>query len=57
VGENNSCKVGDFGLSRVLGAESEYTAKEGAKFPIKWTGRLMRVRVVSMIGLSLFTVE
>eukprot|EP00045_Choanoeca_perplexa_P006657 m.57320 g.57320 ORF g.57320 m.57320 type:complete len:503 (+) comp13722_c0_seq1:274-1782(+) len=37
VGENNSCKVGDFGLSRVLGAESEYTAKEGAKFPIKWT--------------------
>lgn len=37
VGESNSCKVGDFGLSRVLGAESEYTAKEGAKFPIKWT--------------------
>eukprot|EP00730_Choanoeca_flexa_P017829 TRINITY_DN8623_c0_g2_i2.p1 TRINITY_DN8623_c0_g2~~TRINITY_DN8623_c0_g2_i2.p1 ORF type:complete len:504 (+),score=128.29 TRINITY_DN8623_c0_g2_i2:270-1781(+) len=37
VGENNSCKVGDFGLSRVLGAETEYTAKEGAKFPIKWT--------------------
>ena len=22
----------------MLGAESEYTAKEGAKFPIKWTG-------------------
>jgi fyn-related kinase len=37
VGDNNTCKVGDFGLSRVLGAEDEYTAKEGAKFPIKWT--------------------
>ena len=38
VGENNICKVGDFGLSRVLGQnEDEYTAKEGAKFPIKWT--------------------
>eukprot|EP00045_Choanoeca_perplexa_P007890 m.72484 g.72484 ORF g.72484 m.72484 type:complete len:499 (+) comp14266_c0_seq1:132-1628(+) len=37
VGENNICKVGDFGLSRVLNQESEYTAREGAKFPIKWT--------------------
>jgi fyn-related kinase len=37
VGENNICKVGDFGLSRVLENEDEYTAKEGAKFPIKWT--------------------
>ncbi|EDR48627.1 uncharacterized protein MONBRDRAFT_44220 [Monosiga brevicollis MX1] len=37
VGDNNTCKVGDFGLSRVLGQESEYTAREGAKFPIKWT--------------------
>lgn len=37
VGKNNNCKVADFGLSRVLEKEDEYTAKEGAKFPIKWT--------------------
>jgi fyn-related kinase len=37
VGENNICKVGDFGLARILEREDEYTAKEGAKFPIKWT--------------------
>jgi len=38
VGENNDCKVADFGLSRLLDtSEDEYTAKEGAKFPIKWT--------------------
>jgi len=37
VGENNICKVGDFGLSRLIENENEYTAKEGAKFPIKWT--------------------
>lgn len=37
VAENNICKVADFGLSRVLEREDEYTAKEGAKFPIKWT--------------------
>jgi serine/threonine protein kinase len=37
VGENNICKVGDFGLSRIIENENEYTAKEGAKFPIKWT--------------------
>ena len=36
VGENNVCKVADFGLARVV-AENEYTAREGAKFPIKWT--------------------
>ncbi|KAM9354007.1 tyrosine-protein kinase Blk isoform 1-T2 [Pholidichthys leucotaenia] len=29
------CKVADFGLARII--ESEYTAHEGAKFPIKWT--------------------
>jgi hypothetical protein len=40
VSDNNTCKVGDFGLSRVLGSEDEYTAKEGAKFPIKWTGKV-----------------
>eukprot|EP01147_Barroeca_monosierra_P008492 gene8492-962_t len=37
VGENNICKVADFGLSRLLDTENEYTAREGAKFPIKWT--------------------
>ena len=37
VGEHNICKVGDFGLSRIVENENEYTAKEGAKFPIKWT--------------------
>ena len=37
VGENNICKVADFGLSRLLENEDEYTAREGAKFPIKWT--------------------
>jgi len=37
VGENNICKVADFGLARVIERENEYTAREGAKFPIKWT--------------------
>ena len=36
VGANNICKVADFGLARLI-ADDEYTAKEGAKFPIKWT--------------------
>eukprot|EP00039_Didymoeca_costata_P019067 m.336094 g.336094 ORF g.336094 m.336094 type:complete len:511 (+) comp17755_c0_seq1:421-1953(+) len=36
VGENNICKVADFGLARVIETDM-YTAKEGAKFPIKWT--------------------
>lgn len=35
VGENNSVKVADFGLSRAV--EDFYEAHEGAKFPIKWT--------------------
>ncbi|XP_068006309.1 tyrosine-protein kinase HCK [Melanerpes formicivorus] len=30
------CKVADFGLARVI-EDDEYTAREGAKFPIKWT--------------------
>uniref|UniRef100_A0A8D0E2K2 Tyrosine-protein kinase n=1 Tax=Salvator merianae TaxID=96440 RepID=A0A8D0E2K2_SALMN len=30
------CKVADFGLARVI-EDNEYTAREGAKFPIKWT--------------------
>ncbi|KAM6954381.1 tyrosine-protein kinase FRK [Aplochiton taeniatus] len=39
VGENNICKVADFGLARVFQMESEnvYEAKEGSKFPVKWT--------------------
>lgn len=36
VGENNVVKVADFGLARII-EDSEYTAREGAKFPIKWT--------------------
>lgn len=37
VHKNHKIKVGDFGLARVLEDENLYTAKEGAKFPIKWT--------------------
>lgn len=37
VGEHNKIKVGDFGLARVLEKNDMYTAKEGAKIPIKWT--------------------
>ncbi|XP_074541321.1 tyrosine-protein kinase FRK [Halichoeres trimaculatus] len=39
VGDNNICKVADFGLARVFMRESEnvYEAKEGTKFPVKWT--------------------
>nr|BAF02919.1 protein tyrosine kinase src [Monosiga ovata] len=38
VGERNICKVADFGLSRLVkDMDDEYTAREGAKFPIKWT--------------------
>ena len=36
VGDNYICKVADFGLARLI-EDSEYTAHEGAKFPIKWT--------------------
>ncbi|KAF7230468.1 tyrosine-protein kinase Blk [Nothobranchius furzeri] len=35
VNETLHCKVADFGLARII--ETEYTAHEGAKFPIKWT--------------------
>ncbi|KAM9703868.1 tyrosine-protein kinase Blk [Menidia menidia] len=35
VNEMLHCKIADFGLARVI--ETEYTAHEGAKFPIKWT--------------------
>ncbi|XP_041950556.1 tyrosine-protein kinase SRK2 [Alosa sapidissima] len=37
VGENNICKVADFGLARVFMDENVYQAKEGTKFPVKWT--------------------
>uniref|UniRef100_A0A672QEY9 Tyrosine-protein kinase n=1 Tax=Sinocyclocheilus grahami TaxID=75366 RepID=A0A672QEY9_SINGR len=39
VGDNNVCKVADFGLARVFQRENEnvYEAKEGSKFPVKWT--------------------
>uniref|UniRef100_A0A8D1GVQ6 Tyrosine-protein kinase n=1 Tax=Sus scrofa TaxID=9823 RepID=A0A8D1GVQ6_PIG len=36
VGENLACKVADFGLARLI-EDNEYTARQGAKFPIKWT--------------------
>uniref|UniRef100_A0A3Q3ANS0 Tyrosine-protein kinase n=1 Tax=Kryptolebias marmoratus TaxID=37003 RepID=A0A3Q3ANS0_KRYMA len=36
VGENNICKVADFGLARKEN-ENVYEAKEGTKFPVKWT--------------------
>ncbi|XP_043841305.1 tyrosine-protein kinase Blk [Dromiciops gliroides] len=35
VSESLCCKIADFGLARIV--DSEYTAHEGAKFPIKWT--------------------
>ncbi|KAJ8356026.1 hypothetical protein SKAU_G00188200 [Synaphobranchus kaupii] len=39
VGENNTCKVADFGLARVFMMDNDnvYEAKEGTKFPVKWT--------------------
>ncbi|MCJ8744690.1 hypothetical protein PDJAM_G00121380 [Pangasius djambal] len=36
VGDNLVCKVADFGLARLI-EDNEYTARQGAKFPIKWT--------------------
>ncbi len=36
VGENYVCKVADFGLARLI-VDDEYNAREGARFPIKWT--------------------
>ncbi|KAF5404191.1 Tyrosine-protein kinase [Paragonimus heterotremus] len=38
VGDNNTVKVADFGLARIVdGADETYTAKQGTQFPIKWT--------------------
>jgi fyn-related kinase len=36
VTEGNICKVADFGLTRLI-SDDEYSAREGTKFPIKWT--------------------
>ncbi|XP_054618638.1 tyrosine-protein kinase Lyn isoform X2 [Dunckerocampus dactyliophorus] len=36
VSESLLCKIADFGLARVI-SDDEYTAREGTKFPIKWT--------------------
>ncbi|XP_058618439.1 proto-oncogene tyrosine-protein kinase Src isoform X2 [Onychostoma macrolepis] len=36
VSDNLVCKVADFGLARLI-EDNEYTARQGAKFPIKWT--------------------
>lgn len=36
VGDNIECKIADFGLARFI-SETEYEARAGAKFPIKWT--------------------
>ncbi|KAI1297931.1 Tyrosine-protein kinase Fyn [Halotydeus destructor] len=36
VGRNNEVKVADFGMARVI-EDEEYKARQGAKFPIKWT--------------------
>uniref|UniRef100_A0A672MXC3 Tyrosine-protein kinase n=2 Tax=Cyprinidae TaxID=7953 RepID=A0A672MXC3_SINGR len=36
VGEGLVCKIADFGLARLI-EDNEYTARQGAKFPIKWT--------------------
>ncbi|MBN3305215.1 tyrosine-protein kinase Lck [Amia ocellicauda] len=36
VSEELTCKIADFGLARLI-EDNEYTAREGAKFPIKWT--------------------
>jgi len=36
VGKNQNCKIADFGLARLI-VDDEYSARQGAKFPIKWT--------------------
>uniref|UniRef100_A0A667XJ27 non-specific protein-tyrosine kinase n=1 Tax=Myripristis murdjan TaxID=586833 RepID=A0A667XJ27_9TELE len=36
VGDSLVCKIADFGLARLI-EDNEYTARQGAKFPIKWT--------------------
>uniref|UniRef100_A0A8C1JII8 non-specific protein-tyrosine kinase n=1 Tax=Cyprinus carpio TaxID=7962 RepID=A0A8C1JII8_CYPCA len=36
VDDSLVCKIADFGLARLI-EDNEYTARQGAKFPIKWT--------------------
>ena len=36
VGENNICKVADFGLARLIKESGYYTAQKGATLPIRW---------------------
>lgn len=36
VDDRNTCKIADFGLARFI-KETEYEARAGARFPIKWT--------------------
>lgn len=36
VGEGNVCKVGDFGLTRVMDS-GKYTPENLSKFPVRWT--------------------
>uniref|UniRef100_A0A673BWB4 Tyrosine-protein kinase n=1 Tax=Sphaeramia orbicularis TaxID=375764 RepID=A0A673BWB4_9TELE len=36
VSHEQICKIADFGLARLI-EDNEYTAREGTKFPIKWT--------------------
>lgn len=36
VGDHSVCKIADFGLARFI-KETEYEARAGARFPIKWT--------------------
>ncbi|VDL30726.1 unnamed protein product [Hymenolepis diminuta] len=38
VGDDDIVKIADFGLTRAINANTNaYTAKQGSKFPIKWT--------------------
>ncbi|CAL4135372.1 unnamed protein product, partial [Meganyctiphanes norvegica] len=37
VGRENIVKIADFGLARVIEGSEYYKAREGAKFPVKWT--------------------
>ncbi|XP_028030547.1 tyrosine-protein kinase Src64B isoform X1 [Bombyx mandarina] len=36
IGENNTAKICDFGLARVI-EDNEYCPKQGSRFPVKWT--------------------
>ncbi|XP_069092258.1 tyrosine-protein kinase Blk [Pleurodeles waltl] len=48
VSEGLCCKIADFGLARII--DNEYEAKEGAKFPIKWTAP-------EAINFGIFTIK